>query len=70
MEGVRAESNWVRRIAGMERIDKRRMEELREEGVVKESLTRKLVWTRGTNGRITVDEEGGCAERGEEEDCD
>ena len=37
------ENNWVRRIAGVKRIDKRRMEELREEVGVKESLTRKLV---------------------------
>ena len=33
----------MRRIAGVKRIDKGRMEELREEVGVKESLTRKLV---------------------------
>ena len=33
---------WVRRFAGVKRIDKRRMEELRKEGGVKDSLTRKL----------------------------
>ena len=32
-------NNWVRRIAGAKRIDKRRMEELREEVGVRESLT-------------------------------
>ena len=37
---------WVRRTAGVKRIDKRRMEELREEVGVKESLTRKLVRSR------------------------
>ena len=37
------ENNWIRRIAGVKRIDKRRMEELREEVGVRESLTRKLV---------------------------
>ena len=35
------ENNWIRRIAGIQRIDKRRMEELREEVDVRESLTRK-----------------------------
>ena len=33
----------MRRIAGVKRIDKRRMEELREEVGERESLTRKLV---------------------------
>ena len=46
------ENNWVRRIVGVKRIDKRRMEELREEVGereshkevgVRESLIRKLV---------------------------
>ena len=37
------ENNWVRKIAGVKRIDKRRMEKLREEVGVKESRTRKLV---------------------------
>ena len=37
------ENNCVSRIAGVKRIDKRRMEELREEVGVKEGLTRKLV---------------------------
>ena len=36
----------MRRIAGVKRIDKRRIEELREEVGVKESLTRKLVRRR------------------------
>ena len=39
-------NKWVRRIAGVKIIDKRRMEELRVEVGVKESLTRKLVWSR------------------------
>ena len=63
-----SENNWVRRTAGVKRIDKRRMEELREEVGVKENLTRKLVrswqkvgWTCGKNGRGTIDEDSGCA---------
>ena len=40
------ENNWVRRIAGVKRIDKRRMEELREEVGLKESFTKKLVMSR------------------------
>ena len=36
------ENNRGRRIAGVKRIDKRRMEELREEVGVRESLTSKL----------------------------
>ena len=58
------ENNWVRRIAGVDRIDKRRMEELREEAGVRASLTKKLAkvgWTCGKNGRGMVDEESGCA---------
>ena len=53
------ENKCVKRIAGVKRIDKRRMEELREEVGVKETLTRKLVRCRlkwaGNNGRGTVD---------------
>ena len=49
------ESNWVRRIAEMKRIDTRRIEELREEVSVRENG-----WTCGNNGRGTVDEESGC----------
>ena len=41
-----SENNWVRRIVGVKRINKRRMEELREEVSVKESFTRKLVRSR------------------------
>ena len=40
------ENSWVRRIAGVKRIVKRRMEELREEVGVKESFTRKLMRSR------------------------
>ena len=40
------ENNWVRRIVGVKRIDKRRMEEMREEVGMKESLTRNLVRSR------------------------
>ena len=66
-------NNWARRIAGVKRIDKRRMEELREEAGVREShkeaggsLTRKLVrsrlkWACGKNGSGTIDEESWCA---------
>ena len=43
-EGLQVcENNCVRRIAGVKIINKRRMEELREEVGVRESLTRKLV---------------------------
>ena len=61
------ENNWVRRIAGVKRIDKERMEELREEVGVKEGFRRKLVrnrlkWTGHVeNGAGTVGEENGCA---------
>ena len=48
------ENNWVRRIAGVKRIDKRRMEELREEVGAKEGLTKNLARSRqrwaGMNG--------------------
>ena len=37
------ENSWVRRIAGVKRIVKRKMDELREEVGVQESFTRKLV---------------------------
>ena len=37
------ENNRVRRMAGVKRIDKRRMEELREKFGERESLRRKLV---------------------------
>ena len=37
-------NNWVRRIAGVKRIDKRKMEELREEVNVRENITRKLCY--------------------------
>ena len=40
------ENNWVRRIAGVKRIDTRRMDQLREEVGVKENLTRKLMRSR------------------------
>ena len=53
----------MRRIAGVKRLDKRRMEELREEVGVKESHEEaggepaKVCWTLGKNGRGTVDRE-------------
>ena len=50
----------VRRIAGVKRVDKRRMEERREEAG--EELA-KVGWTCGKNGRGTVDEESGCARK-------
>ena len=40
------ENKWVRRIAGVKRIDKRRIEELKEELDVKKSLARKLARSR------------------------
>ena len=46
----------MRSIAEMKRIEKRRMEELREEVSVRENG-----WTCGNYGRGTVDEESGCA---------
>ena len=62
------ENNWKKgRTVGVKRIDKRRMEELREEFDVRESLTWKMVrsrlmWTRRRkNGRVKIDEESGCA---------
>ena len=51
---------------GVKRIDKRRMEELREEVGVRESHEEageelaKVGWTCGNNGRETVNEESGC----------
>ena len=42
---------------GVKRINKRRMDDLREELGVKESFNRKLVRSRIKNGRATVDEE-------------
>ena len=56
------ENNWVRRIVGVKRINKRRMKELRGEVGVKESHKEvgeelaKVDWTRGKNGRgVTYD---------------
>ena len=52
---------------GVKIIDKRRMEELREEFGVRESLTWNMVksllmWTRRRkNGWVNIDEESGCA---------
>ena len=40
------ENNWVRRIAGMKRIDTRRMDQLSGEVGVRENLTRKLMRSR------------------------
>ena len=40
------ENNWMRRTAGVKRIDKRGMKESREEVSVKESFTRELVRSR------------------------
>ena len=47
------ENNWVRRIAGVKGIDKGRMGEPRDE-VGEEPA--KVGWTRGKNGRGTIDE--------------
>ena len=62
------ENNWKkRRTVGVKRIDKRRMEELREEFGARKSLTWKMVrsrlmWTRrGKNGSVKIVEESGCA---------
>ena len=40
------ENNWVRKIAGAKRVDRRRMVELREETGVQRSLTERLVRSR------------------------
>ena len=56
------ENNWIRRIMGVKRVDKRRMDELRMEVGVIESFKRKLVRSRlelaghnnGKNGRKMV----------------
>ena len=40
------ENNWLRRIAGVKRIDKRIMKKLKEEVGVKESLMKNLVKCR------------------------
>ena len=60
-------NNWVRRIAGVKRINKRRMEKLREEVDVRESHEEaskelaKVGWTHGEKGWGMVDEESICA---------
>ena len=41
-----ARTNWVRRIAGVKRVDRRRMDELREEICVQMRLTGRLVKCR------------------------
>ena len=52
------------------RVDKRRMEKLNEEVEVREFQEEageelvKVGWTRGKNGRGTVDKESGCAQCG------
>ena len=57
------ENSWERRIAGVKRIDKRRMEALMEEVGVRESHKEageelaKMGWTCGKNGRGMIDEE-------------
>ena len=57
----------MRRIAGVKRIDERRMEELRESWCERESHKEageepaKVGWTCGKNGTGTIDEEIGCA---------
>ena len=49
----------MRKIAGVKRIDRRRMEELREEVGVRESHEEvgeepvKVGWSRGKNGKLT-----------------
>ena len=40
------ENNWVRRIAGVKRVDRRRMDELREEVGIQTCLMRRLVKSR------------------------
>ena len=64
-------NNWVRRIVGVDRLDKRWMEGgLREEVGVKEFQEKageeliKVGWTRGMNGGGTVDKESSCPPSG------
>ncbi len=40
------ENNWVRRIAGVKRVDRRRMDELREEVGIQKCLMGRLVKSR------------------------
>ena len=42
------ENNWIRRIVGVKRADKRKMDELRVEVRVKERFKKKLVTSRLT----------------------
>ena len=69
------ENNWVRKIAGVKRADRRRMVELMEETEVQRSLTERLVRSRqekngGVNGRgrstEELDRETGEEQTGEE----
>ena len=61
-----SQNNWVRKIVGVKRIDKRRKEELREEVGVRESHGEageepaKVGWTCGKNRRGMIDKESGC----------
>ena len=63
-------NNWMRRTEGVKRINKRRMEELREEVGGRESHREageepaKVGWTCRKNGRGMIDEESGCAWNG------
>ena len=56
----------MRRIAGVKRIDKRRMGQLRDEVGERENLTKMLARSRlvdrtcGEDGRGRIDEESGC----------
>ena len=47
--------NWVKRIGGVKRIDKRRMEELREEGCVKKCLGGSWLMWAGHVERMEVE---------------
>ena len=73
-EKVLCENNWVRRTAGVKRINKQRMEEPREEGGVREcheEAGEELAtegWTCGKNGRGTVEMRLEWRAEGEEED--
>ena len=65
------EKNWVRRISGVERADKRRMEKLRVEVGVKESFKKKLVKSRLIwTGRVERMGDGKLAKRADAQKVD
>ena len=53
------ENNWVRKVSGVKRVDRRRMDELREDIGVQMSLTGKLVkcWLRWAGHLLWMREE-------------